>query len=184
VTVCTGTWGELPCTREARSGDRLCGLHAVAATLTGRATPAPAVPKPGAVPGAASSSQPPQSPATVQPSPFPLEQPTVAGDPRILDRFAVAVQVQGVVGEVATAQLVYLVLTSRLLDKPASLIVKGHSASGKSYTVQVALRFFPPEAVLVMTAMSQRALIYSDEEYAHRTIIMYEATGLPGDHPG
>jgi hypothetical protein len=84
----------------------------------------------------------------------------------------------GVVGERTTAATAYLVLTSRLLDKQASLAVKGHSASGKSWTVEQTVRFFPREAVITMTAMSQRALIYSTEEYAHRTLVVYEAVAL------
>ena len=69
-------------------------------------------------------------------------------------------------------------LTSRLLDKQVSAGVKGHSASGKSYTVETVTKFFPPEAFLEFTAMSERALVYSPEEYAHRTIVIYEVTAL------
>jgi hypothetical protein len=69
-------------------------------------------------------------------------------------------------------------ITSRLLDKQVSAGVKGHSASGKSYTVETVTRFFPPEAYLEFTAMSERALVYSTEEYAHRTLIVYEVVAL------
>jgi hypothetical protein len=116
------------------------------------------------------------SAATVPP--VPVEPPPLASEQRILDRFKVAVGKLGVVGEKTTAATAYLTLTSRLLDKQASLAVKGHSASGKSFTVEQTVRFFPREAVIVMTAMSQRALVYSTEEYAHRTLVVYEATAL------
>ena len=59
-----------------------------------------------------------------------------------------------------------------------SLAVKGHSASGKSFIVETAVRFFPAEAVIEMTAMSQRALVYSKEEYSHRVLIVYEVVAL------
>jgi hypothetical protein len=110
--------------------------------------------------------------------PVPADPPAIASEQRILDKFTEAVRKLGVVGERATAATTYLVLTSRLLDQQASLAVKGHSASGKSFTVEQTIRFFLPEAVLVMTAMSQRALVYSTEEYAHRTLVIYEATAL------
>jgi hypothetical protein len=84
----------------------------------------------------------------------------------------------GVVGERTVVATTYLVATSRLLDKQASLAVKGHSASGKSHAVAAALKLFPPEALVVFTAMSSLALVYSTEEYAHRTIVIYEATAL------
>ena len=97
---------------------------------------------------------------------------------RILDAVADEVRSRGLVGEERLAQTLYLVFTSRLLDKQVSAGVKGHSASGKSYTVETVTRFFPPEAYLEFTAMSERALVYSTEEYAHRTLVVYEVTAL------
>ncbi len=82
------------------------------------------------------------------------------------------------VGENRNAKLVYLALTSRLLDKQVNIVVKGLSASGKSYTIQCVAVLFPPEAVYTMTAMSERALIYLDEPLSYRTIILYEAAAL------
>ncbi len=123
---------------------------------------------------------PPGNRATVQhPSPEPvLDPPDLARDLRILDRFAAAVVLRGVVGERATAQLLYLVLTSRLLDQQVSVVVKGHSASGKSFTTETVLAFFPPSAYLAKTAMSQRALIYMPDDFAHRTLVLFEAVAL------
>ena len=72
--------------------------------------------------------------------------PTLALLRRILDRVADEVRARGLVGEERLAQTLYLVLTSRLLDKQVSAGVKGHSASGKSYTVETVTRFFPPKA--------------------------------------
>ncbi len=91
---------------------------------------------------------------------------------------AVAARRCGLVGERATAQLLYLAITTRLFDKPVSVGVKGHSSSGKSYVVQVTCRFFPKRAVIEMTAMSQRALVYSKENYRHRTLVLYEVVAL------
>jgi hypothetical protein len=107
-----------------------------------------------------------------------LSPPALASDLRILDRFAADVVCAGVVGEVRTACTLYLLLTSRLLDKPVSCAVKGHSSSGKSFTVDTVLRFFPASAYLEMTAMSERALVYSTEDYAHRTLVIFELAAL------
>lgn len=84
----------------------------------------------------------------------------------------------GLVGEDRNAKLVYLALTSRLLDKQVSVVVKGLSSSGKSYAIECTLWLFPDEAAYTMTAMSEKALIYLDEDLAHRTIVLYEATAL------
>lgn len=110
--------------------------------------------------------------ATVQPP------PKLAEEPRILAKFREAIRECGVVGEESVAATVYLLITSRLLDKPVSAAVKGLSSSGKSYTTEQTVRFFPDEAIIVMTAMSERALVYKKENYQHRTIVLYEATAL------
>lgn len=115
---------------------------------------------------------PPAGTATVQPF------PALALSARVLDDFAGAIHGCGVVGEIATAQLLYLVLTARLLDRPVSACVKGLSASGKSFTTEQAVKFFPPEAVLMLTGMSERSLIYSKDDYRHRVIVLFEATAL------
>jgi hypothetical protein len=44
--------------------------------------------------------------------------------------------------------------------------------------VETVTKFFPPESYLEFTAMSEKALIYSTEEYAHRTLIAYEIVAL------
>jgi hypothetical protein len=104
--------------------------------------------------------------------------PTLAPLRRILDRLADEVRARGLVGEERLAQTLYLVQTSRLLDKQVSAGVKGHSASGKSHAVETVTKFFPSESYLEFTAMSEKALVYSTEEYAHRTLIVYEVVAL------
>ena len=84
----------------------------------------------------------------------------------------------GFTGEHRNAKLTYLAITSRVLDDPVSLAVKGLSSSGKSYTIGRVLRFFPDEAVITMTAMSERALIYMEDDFAHRTPVLFEAVAL------
>jgi len=84
----------------------------------------------------------------------------------------------GVVGEDRNAQLVYLALTSRLLDEPVSLALKGVSSSGKSHTVETTLKFFPAAAYIEMTAMSEKALVYMKDDFSHRTLVLFEAVAL------
>lgn len=104
--------------------------------------------------------------------------PALAMNPNILGEFGKAVQMCGVVGEVRCAKLIYLMTTSRLLEEPVSGVVKGLSGSGKSYTTEKTLKFFPREALIIMTAMSERALIYMKEEFSHRTLVIYEVSAL------
>jgi hypothetical protein len=106
---------------------------------------------------------------------------TLAKQPRILDAFELELDAAGVVGERRLAKLIYLAVTGRFLDRFASLAVKGPSASGKSWTIERVLSFFPGEAVYVLTAMSERALAYGTEPLSHRFLVLYEAAGLESD---
>ncbi len=106
---------------------------------------------------------------------------TLAREPDILQRFAQDFARLGVAGESRLGKLVYLAVTSRLLQKPVSVAVKGPSSGGKSYTVEQALRFFPDSAYYALTAMSEHALAYSDEPLSHRFLVIYEAAGMSSD---
>jgi len=104
----------------------------------------------------------------------------LARQPRILDTFAAELAAGGVAGETRLAKLVYLALTSRLLPQPVSLAIKGPSSGGKSHLVQRVVEFMPPSACYVLSAMSEKALAYSEEPLAHRFLVIYEAAGLGG----
>ena len=101
--------------------------------------------------------------------------------PRILDVFEGELDGAGVVGERRLCKLVYLAVTARFLDRFASIAVKGPSASGKSWTIEQVLDFFPDEAYYLLTAMSERALAYGTEPLSHRFLVLFEAAGLESD---
>jgi hypothetical protein len=105
----------------------------------------------------------------------------LAHEPSILDAFARDLERSGLAGEARSGRLLYLVLTSRFLERPVSAAVKGPSSGGKSYLVETVTRFFPPEAAYELTAMSEHALAYGTEPLAHRFLVLYEAAGLEGD---
>lgn len=105
----------------------------------------------------------------------------LASEERILDRFRELLPAMGLVGEDENALLIYLVATSRLLDNPVSAVVKGPSSGGKSWTVERVLEFFPDRAYHALSAMSERALVYSTEPLAHRMLVIYEAAGMTGE---
>jgi hypothetical protein len=119
-----------------------------------------------------------------KPSSLEQHQPD-AGDlincPDILSRFGAEVENAGLVGEASNAKILYLALTSRLFERPVSIAIKGVSSVGKSFTVEQVLKFFPPAAYFVRTGMSERAIIYSDEDYRYRFIILFEACGMNSD---
>jgi hypothetical protein len=105
----------------------------------------------------------------------------LAATPRILDRFARDLRRLGIVGEERLAKLTYLATTSRLLERIVSVGVKGPSAAGKSVVVEHTLKFFPDSAFYLLTAMSERGLIFIDEGMSHRMLVIFEAAGMSGD---
>jgi hypothetical protein len=105
----------------------------------------------------------------------------LAREERILDVFEAELDGAGVVGERQLCKLIYLAVTGRLLDRFASLAVKGPSASGKSWAIERVLEFFPLEAYHLLTAMSERALAYGTEPLSHRFLVLFEAAGLESD---
>jgi len=105
----------------------------------------------------------------------------LAETPNILERFARELARYGVAGESRVAKLLYLAVTSRFLERPVSIAVKGPSSGGKSYLTERVLGFFPASSYYALTAMSERALAYSEEPLKNRILVIYEAAGMSGD---
>jgi hypothetical protein len=95
--------------------------------------------------------------------------------PGILDLFAKELS-KVVAGEAINGKLLYLVATSRLFDKTMNAAIKGTSAGGKSEIRKRILEFFPPEGVIGLTSLSEKALIYYEGDFAHKIFSMGEAT--------
>jgi hypothetical protein len=109
------------------------------------------------------------------------EAPALAREPDILARATCQLEESGLVGETRAAALIFLSVTSRLLQRPVSLALKAPSSAGKSYLVKRVLELFPPSAYHALTAMSERALAYGREPLSHRTLVLYEAAGMQGE---
>jgi hypothetical protein len=105
----------------------------------------------------------------------------LARSANILERFYETLRNSGVAGERRTAMILYLSLTSRRLDRPVSIAVKGPSSGGKSYLVERVVAYFPESACYALTAMSEKTLAYSEEPIRYRFLILYEAAGMNGD---
>jgi hypothetical protein len=135
----------------------------VAAVRKKRAKPAPSAPMIDATKAAATSGD-------------------LVTEPDILTRFGKAIEAAGLVGETNNAKILYLALTSRLFDRPVSVAVKGVSAGGKSFTVESVLKFFPASAFFTRTGFSEKALYFSDEDFRHRFIVIFEAVGMESDY--
>jgi hypothetical protein len=110
-----------------------------------------------------------------------IETGDLVSEPDILRRFASELARIPIVGEERNAKILYLAITSRRFAKPVSIAVKGPSSGGKSFLVESVLRFFPATAYFERTALSERALAYSDEPFSHRMVVIYEAAGMASE---
>lgn len=105
----------------------------------------------------------------------------LARTPKILDAVSEVLSFKGLVGDDRNRKLLYLAVTSRLMERPVSIAIKGPSSGGKSFELEQVLTLFPSEAFYALSAMSERALAYSKEPLVHRMLVVYEATGMDGD---
>ncbi len=105
----------------------------------------------------------------------------LAESPDILVEFVKDLERCRLVGETRNAKLLYLALTSRILEKIVSVAVKGPSSAGKSYLVKKVLGFFPESACWSFSGMSEKTLFYTEEPLSHRHLFFAEAAGVGGD---
>ena len=101
--------------------------------------------------------------------------------PDILGHFLAKLKAGGMVGQEREAKLLFLIFVSRFLGRPISCKIYGPSSGGKSYLLECVQAFIPKEAYYSVTAMSEKALAYSDEQLQHRILIIAEASALQSE---
>ena len=80
--------------------------------------------------------------------------------PDLIDQIVNDIEAMGVTGETELAKIIYLVGTSRLLDRPLAAIVRGHTSAGKSYIINTVAKLFPPEMVIHAHRITPQALVH------------------------
>jgi hypothetical protein len=66
----------------------------------------------------------------------------------------------GYAGDTAPARRVYLAISSRYEKRPINVHRLAQASSGKNYTIDASLRFFPESAYLQLSAASPKAHIF------------------------
>jgi len=93
----------------------------------------------------------------------------------LFEQISVDIGDVGIAGEEQLRIMLYVIMTSRLLDKPLSAIVQGASASGKSYIIETVAKLMPPEAVVQAHDFSDQALYYlPNGSLIHKVVISGE----------
>ena len=89
----------------------------------------------------------------------------------------------GLAGDATPAKLCSLANASAILRRPMSISLVGVSGVGKQQKLQRSLDLHPPETFHLVDASSPRSLIYSEEEYRNRIIVLSEADAIPEEGP-
>lgn len=90
-----------------------------------------------------------------------------------------ALRRQGVASEGRSAELLYTVLTSRLLARPMSALVKVSPAANRSLLDRL-VTLLPKDDVEVRSGFSAKAIAYGSRSLKHKVLVVREAGGLKG----
>lgn len=102
--------------------------------------------------------------------------------PDLLDVVLRDIEHLGVVGERELSLSLYLIGTSRLLEKPLSAIVQGSTSTGKSFVAERVGRLFPDEVVIRAHDLSAKSLYYFEfGRLQHRFVIAGERSRVQND---
>jgi len=102
--------------------------------------------------------------------------------PLLMRRIVDDIGAIGVAGEKELAATLYLVGTSRLLNRPLATIVTGPSSSGKSHLIEQTASMFPPEGVLLATQITPQALFYMEPgSLVHKFVVAGERSRKEDD---
>jgi hypothetical protein len=94
--------------------------------------------------------------------------------PTVFNEVLAAEEEDGLVGEWKNVLVLFIACTSRLLDEPINVLVKGESSSGKNRLVTGVLRLMPKSAVREITNTSERAWNYAKDDFRHRIVYLQE----------
>ena len=97
----------------------------------------------------------------------------------VLSRLSAEVTANGFAGSTDVPELVYLVFITGMLNRPVSLVLKGVSGAGKSFSLNAGKQFIPEDAYEQYEGMSEKALVYlKDLDLKHKHLVIGEAAGM------
>ena len=102
----------------------------------------------------------------------------LAQSPDLMDRVVSQVQSLGVVNESELIKLTYVGATSRILQNPINILIKGASSGGKSFTALHTLKLIGQDFVNELTSSSALSLVYDTSPLAHTVMLIFEANQL------
>lgn len=102
--------------------------------------------------------------------------------PDLLDAVATDLEALGWTGEEKTKRFLYLIATSRKLEKPLSATARAPSGSGKSHGLETIAALMPPEDVVHVSRLTKASLFYhSEDALRHKLLALDEADILTNE---
>ena len=98
----------------------------------------------------------------------------------LFNKFLHTMESLGLEGEKRNALVLFVVETSRVLNRPLNLFVKGHSSAGKNWLITRTLRLLPKSALAEITSLSDQAVSYSGSTFRHRVVYLQERNEIAG----
>ena len=105
----------------------------------------------------------------------------ILASPDLIDQVVNDIHSMGVAGETDLARIIYLVGTSRLLERPLAAIVRGHTSAGKSYVINSVAKLFPPEMVIHAHRITPQALVHLPQGSLVRRFVVAGERSLKRD---
>lgn len=95
------------------------------------------------------------------------------------------IEALGIAGEEQLVQTLYIIMTSRLLEKPLSAIVQGASSSGKSYIIETVAKLIPPEFAVLAHDFTEQSFYYMEKgSLMHKVVVagerLHDSNGRDG----
>lgn len=97
----------------------------------------------------------------------------------LLERTNTLIGQSGIIGESDNRLLMYLIFTSRKMQRPLHIVSFGSSGAGKSHLQEKVAELIPEEDTLSVTSLTGNAFYYFDEnELGHKLILIEDLDGV------
>jgi hypothetical protein len=98
-------------------------------------------------------------------------------DPAFFSRICRKLEEMGLVREKPNALTIFLACLTKAQSKPVSVIVKGHTSSGKSNLLSLVCELFPKDCVIKRSSLSKKALAFGEGALAGKIFYLIEYRG-------
>jgi hypothetical protein len=97
----------------------------------------------------------------------------------VLNKIDTLIEQAGVVGEINTRKLLFVIASTYKMSHPLHALVQGSSGSGKSHLINIIGQCLPPEDVMSMTRVTSKSFYhYNKDELVDKLMLIQDYDGL------